>query len=371
MVSRSLSLAFVVLLAGCPSSDDDDSSAVEPPTIDVATTDAVLGALEDAMPDLPAHGCTVALARGDGATWSAAAGLDGPGGDPLAPEDPFGIASITKTFTAGLVLELMDDGLVGLDDTLEEHVPGVHPRGGDITVRMLLTHTAGIPGVYGLSEVQADMDRAWTEDELFAIAAGAALLHEPGSSYSYSNTHYMLLARIAEVAGGAPWRQLMEEMLFNPLGLDATRIPPLGEGWGDVVPAWIGDTLYPVGALTHPQGIGAAGNMVSTALDVARWGQARFGGDLHSEQTNAAQLEGEVIGSGVSYGLGVLVFDTDEGGDVGHNGALGGFATWVGYRPDADLTLSLLCNAWGGGNPPDFSYPLPFAQGVLWEAIDE
>lgn len=363
-----LAICLPLTLAGCPSADDDDEPTPAP-SIDEAVSDDLLAALQDALPDQPAHGCTVALARGDGATWTAAAGLEGPDGESLAPDAPIGIASITKTYTAGLVLELVDDDLIALHDTLDAWLPGVHPRGTEITVEMLLRHTAGIPGALGTDEAQADPDLPWTEDELFAFVADDPLVHEPGAEYAYSNTHYMLLARIAQEAGGAPWRQLMEERLFGPLGLDETRVPALGEGWGDVSPSWIGDDPFPETYRTQPQSIGGAGNIVSTALDVARWGQARFGGALHSAETTALQVQGDAIAPGIDYGLGVMVLDTAGGDDIGHNGALGGFATWMGHRPDADLTLALLCNAWGS-NPTNVGYPLGLAQDDLWEAME-
>ena len=256
-----------------------------------------------------------------------------------------------------------------LEDTLEDWMPGVHPRAADITVEMLLVQTAGLPGALGTSEAQADPSRTWTEDELFALVADDPLVHEPGADWGYSNTHYMLLARIAQAAGGAPWRQLMQERLLDPLGLAATRVPAIGEGWGDVTGYW-GDDPYPDATRTQPESIGGAGNMISTALDVARWGQARFGGGLHSEATTELQTSiTEPLQPGIEYGLGLMVLDTAGGDDIGHNGALGGFATWVGHRPDADVTLSLLCNAWGA-NPTNVGYPLGLAQDDLWEVME-
>ena len=369
MAARTLPLTALALLLGCPTSGDPDPDPTPAPAFDEALTDDLLDALEGAVDDAPAHGCVVALVRGDGATWTAASGTDGPDGAALGVDQEFGIASITKTYTAGLVLELVDDGVIALDDTLEDWMPGVHPRAADITVEMLLVQTAGLPGALGTSEAQADPSRTWTEDELFALVADDPLVHEPGADWGYSNTHYMLLARIAQAAGGAPWRQLMQERLLDPLGLAATRVPAIGEGWGDVTGYW-GDDPYPDATRTQPESIGGAGNMISTALDVARWGQARFGGGLHSEATTELQTSiTEPLQPGIEYGLGLMVLDTAGGDDIGHNGALGGFATWVGHRPDADVTLSLLCNAWGA-NPTNIGYPLGLAQDDLWEVME-
>ncbi|MCO4771566.1 MAG: beta-lactamase family protein [Deltaproteobacteria bacterium] len=362
-------LVCAFLLGGCPSPDDDDSGTSEA-RFDSEITEALREALEDELPSMPAHGCTVALRHNDGSEWAAGVGLDGPEGEPLDAGAPFGVASITKTYTASMVMELVDDGLVALDESLEQHLPGVHPRGAEITVGMLLRHTAGIPGALGTTEAQADVPRAWTEDELFAFVADDPLVHGPGADYAYSNTHYMLLARIAEAATQTPWREFMEGRLLQPFGLDDTRIPALGEDWGDVTSSWIDDAPFPAAFRTHPQAIGAAGNIVSTALDVARWGKGRFATGLHSEAMKAAEREGTQIAPDIVYGLGAMVLDTDGGEEIGHNGALGGFATWVGHRTDAELTLALLCNAWGGGAQLNVGYPLGVAQETLWEAID-
>lgn len=351
---------------------DDDDSGGSAPAFDSDVRDALTSALEEGIGDLPAHGCTIGLARGDGATWRGMAGLDAPvaeGGELLVPLTPFGLASVSKTYTAGLVLVLVDDGTLTLADSLEQHLPGVHPRAADITVEMLLRHRSGIPGALYTPEAQASPARAWTEDELFALVADDDLLFEPGASYAYSNTNYMLLARISQAAAGTPWRLLMEERLFDPLELDGTRVPALGADWGDVTPSWYGDSAFPV--ITHPQAIGAAGNLVAHAEDVARWGQARFGGTLLSAELTEEQGEGEAINSVLTNGLGAIVIDADEGPEIGHNGALNGFATWLGHRPHLDTTLALLCNTWGPGNPPDLNYPLAFAQDTLWPLLEE
>jgi len=364
MVHRSyaplLIFAAAASLVGCPSDDPSEPPTPAPP-FSSEVTSAAQEALEDALNTYPAWGCSVGLTNEHG-SWSTGGGNDSPAGDPLAAGTSFGVASVSKAFVAAMVLRVVEDTSLTLDDTLEQHAPGLHPRGGDISLEMLLNHTAGVPEFFGAAEFQAAPARAWTADELFALVADDPLVNEPGEAFGYSNTHYTLAARVAEASTGTPWRALLSEQVLTPLDLGSTRVPAVGADWGDLTSSWLGDAE--VTLLVHPQAVGAAGNVVSTAQDVARFARARFGGDL-LEATQDLQFDGPALGAGgARYGLGVMVL----GDEVGHNGALNGFATWAGYREDLDVGLSLLCNTWGA-DPLDQEYPLAMAQ-LLWEEIE-
>ncbi len=158
-----------------------------------------------------------------------------------------------------------------------------------------------------------------------------------------------------------------EATLVEPLGLDDTRAPG-AEGWGDMVPSFVGG--QPVTLRVHPLAIGAAGGLVSTARDGAFWAQARFGGGLLSAELMSAQIEQRwYITPDFGSGLGLIVIDDGEGQQLAHNGALNGYAGWMGYRTDLDVSISLLANAWGAGNPPDFQYTGPLSD-AIWRVID-
>jgi D-alanyl-D-alanine carboxypeptidase len=357
-----LSIAATVSLAGCPTEDPTNTPTPEPPAFPAEVTGAVQAALDNAVGVFPAWGCAVGLANEQG-SWSATSGADAPGGDPLEVGASFGVASISKAYVAAMVLRLVEDTSLTLDDTLEQHAPGLHPRGQEITLEMLLNHTAGVPEFFGTGGFQAEPDRAWTADELFALVAGDPLVNEPGAAFAYSNTHYTLAARVAEASTGTPWRALLSSYVLAPLELDATRVPAMGADWGDITASWVGEAE--VTLFVHPQAVGAAGNVVSTAQDVARFARARFGGGLLTEmqerQFDAAAQPG---GPGGGYGLGVMT----AGDEVGHNGALNGFATWMSYREDLDVGLALLCNTWGT-SPLNQEYPLLMAR-PLWDELE-
>ncbi len=287
----------------------------------------------------------------------------------MAAEDRFNIASITKSFVGGLVLKLVDEGLLSLDDSFERWLPGGHPRGAEITVQQLLQHTAGVPGYMIRAPFQNNYTASWTDEELLAIIDGLPLLNEPGAAWAYSNSHFIMLSLIVSAATGQPWREALQEQILQPNELSQSLMPATADGWGDIVPSWLGDEPFPL--IMQPSGAGAAGGMVSGAEDLARWTQIRFGGNFLSTELNELETEGLLqLGGGTWAALGAVVVEFSETGPQhGHDGALNGYVGWSGYRPDIDASISLLGNAWGEGDPPDFSYPLELHL-KLWEEVD-
>jgi D-alanyl-D-alanine carboxypeptidase len=368
-----LPIASLLLLSGCPvpppAAGDDDAVQEIDPALDAALQ-AALGGMVD---ESPAAGLTAAIEFADGAVWTGAAGSTHPdeldGSRPMVADDLFNIASITKSFTAGLVLTLVDEGLLALDDSFEAWVPGGHARGAEISLRQLLKHTAGVPEHTMTPEFQANYSASWTDEELLALVASLDLVNEPGAAAAYSNSHFVMLSLVVAAATGMPWREALAERVLVPLGLEDSTVPGVGDDWGGVVPTWLGGSPFP--SILHPTGPGAAGCMVSDADDVARWTRARFGGSFLSPELTAVQVEDlEPLGGPFFLGLGALIVDsTGDALEWGHNGALNGYAGWSGYRPDIDASITLLGNAWGAGNPPEFSYPLGLHLD-LWAEVD-
>jgi len=289
--------------------------------------------------------------------WTGAAGsVDLEGGSLQA--DAFSKAgSVTKTLTAALLLSLEEAGDLDLDDPLSMHWLGL-ARGDDITLRQLLQHSSGVPEYFGLLEADGTTDQVWTLDELVALVADEPLDFEPGSSWSYSNTNYLLAALAAEAVTGEPWQQLQTERLLVPLGLDEALVLPAGDdGWGQSIGGYLlmsGDEPYELHGQTdmltvvHDSSLGPAGSLVAQAAGLAAWGSALWGEGTVLGADAAAAMVGDAmeVSSTLDYGLGTVIRQDDHGEQLFHNGGVYGYVAWLGYRPSDGATLAFLSNAW-------------------------
>ena len=162
--------------------------------------------------------------------WSGASGYkDLDRREPLLPSDILRVGSVTKTFTAGVVLKLSERGYIDLDAPTERWMPD-WPHAGEITVRHLLNHTSGLRNytddLWFLARTLLFPKRVWQPAELAAVTRGKPLYFSPGTGHHYSNTNYVLLGLICERATGKPMAELYRELIFDPLGLRDTYFVP-------------------------------------------------------------------------------------------------------------------------------------------------
>ncbi|MEO3974097.1 serine hydrolase domain-containing protein [Streptomyces sp. CAU 1734] len=252
--------------------------------------------------------------------WKGTAGVSRLGtGAPVNPDGRFRIGSITKTFTATAVLQLVGEGRIGLDDPVENHLPGVLPNGGGITVRQLLNHTSGLHDYtenpkYGYgSERWVRIDR-WLSHSAKGIVAEATAkppYFAPGEGWRYSNTNYTVAGMLIEKVTGRPWNKEVERRIVHPLGLRGTSMPhtsPLLPG-----PHARSYTELPSGpadtTLINPSVAGAGGAGISTTADLARFHSALLGGRLlrPAELTEMKRTVDTRLG--IEYGLGIQRMD--------------------------------------------------------------
>jgi len=297
---------------------------------------------------------SVALHRADRPLWTLQVGGTG-NGTPLDADTRLRIGSVTKTFTAVLVLQCRDDGLLDLDDPLDAHLKV--PAHGDATVRRLLTHTAGLQrepyGDVWDTLVAPDADR------LLAELDRAERVLPPGRQYHYSNLGMALLGQLVGQLRQGSWAEVLRERVLEPLGLAATTVPrPAHAATGYLVDAY-SDHARPEPD-TDFGAVGPAAQLWSTAADMARW--AAFLADPAAVDPAGAVLRPETLdemrwprtvtdetqwATGLGLGL-MLVPRPGRAVQVGHYGAMPGFlASVFGQRGGAGTPAALGCAVLG------------------------
>ncbi|NHC43977.1 serine hydrolase domain-containing protein [Motilibacter aurantiacus] len=304
----------------------------------VEQRDAALQRAVDAIVAAGASGAVVLVDDGTDA-WQQASGAAR-----LEPEQAWRrdekvrIGSITKTFVATLVLQLVDEGRLSLEDDVEEWVPGLVPGGVGISLRHLLQHTSGL---FSYSEDEAfldafvtDPERSFTPGELVAYAVAHPPLFAPGADWSYSNTNYVLLGLVLENATGESLRSLLRDRIIKPLGLTHTKFPagatiPGKHAAGYLPPSLTGLTELLDVTGVNPSWAGAAGALLSTTTDVRDFYRALLSGELLSPASLAAMKQTVPIEEGTAYGLGLLSIETPCGTVWGHDGSVTGYSTYA------------------------------------------
>ena len=279
-------------------------------------------------------------------------------------DEPCSLAySITKTFSAALVLLLRDEGHLALDDPLARWFPRI-AEAERITLRQLLNHTAGIPDYGALrryhEELRAAPGSPWSFERFMAETVDKGLRFAPGSGWAYSNPGYMLLRRIVEAAGNASFATLIAERIARPLQLRRTFVPDSIEALASLAPAWSralasGGKARDIRSHYHPGWVSHA-VVASTSSGIVRFLAGLFGGRLLStaslaEMTTLVPVPGGRAGSPIgwrqpSYGLGIMADPASRWGRIwGHNGGGPGYQASAFYAPDMDgVAVCAMCS---------------------------
>jgi D-alanyl-D-alanine carboxypeptidase len=250
-------------------------------------------------------------------TQAASGVADQESGRPMRPGLHYRVGSVTKSFVATVVLQLVADGRLSLEDTVERWLPGLLPYGHQVTVRQLLNHTGGVPDFIGqpmlllYTDPQAQF-RAWTPPELVALVADQPPRFPPGTAWAYSNTGYVLAGMIVEAATGGTLDQELRRRIFRPLKLRNTVFPvdrptlprPYAGGYGFP----LGQEQGPLRNFTfyNPSLAWAAGALVSNLGDVEKFFRALLRGRLLPPSLLAEMKTPVPAGPGFGYGLGLL-----------------------------------------------------------------
>lgn len=268
---------------------------------------------------------------------------------PLSPDHVFQIASVTKMFTAAMILKLADSQRLSLDDFLALYLSDF-PNAERITLRQLLNHTAGISDI--VKEPQPGFSRRDVDTAmLIAEIRKRPLNFEPGTRWSYSNAGFILLGAVIEKITGSPWHDAIDKQLLEPLGLKHTRYgadPTLIKGR---VAGYTSDgkahTVSNAGfiSLTVPA---AAGALLSTVDDLRQWMRALAAGQVIDKKSFQRMITPvpELAGTqpNYRYGLGTFLWRVRGEAMIGHTGQINGFASALVYLPESDITVIVLAN---------------------------
>lgn len=290
----------------------------------------------------------------------------------------FRIASNTKAMTAAVVLQLAQEGKLNLGDRVSKYIVGV-PNGDGITIAELLEMRSGLYNYTAAPEMSSQIDRdptkVWTTEELLGIAFKRPPNFEPGTSFEYNNTNYVLLGLIAEKVDSKPLAKSMQERLFKPLGMRSTALPvgaangiaePYSHGYlyGSSSVALVGAPPYSAqfqaaaregkilpNDYTHLNHsfAHAAGGVTSNANDLATWIRALAGGRVFNSAyqqrwVDSLKPEDPKKPDGQRYGYGIARLRWGANSMYFHGGETPGFNSFMGYDPTNQVTLVVWAN---------------------------
>lgn len=347
LAASSFVIATTLLATGCSDGDPEDpgttassaSSAAEPvaPAVEEAA---------QAMIDAGAIAVTIDIRAGDAQQQLALGEADLETERPAAVEDPARVASITKSVIATLVMQLVESDDLTLEDTVEQHLPGLlGERGSEVRIAQLLAHSSGLPDYLPLlaPDAEAVLDtgsRVHAPEDLVALA----LTQEwptPAPAFSYSNTGYVVLGMLLEQVSGESVADLAQERVFEPLGMDATFFPDDASLPDEALHGYLDDgaTRHDVTGL-DPSVWSFAASLVSTPGDLSTF----FGALAAGEVVSGDAVEQMVSAATQGYGYGLIVgLDPCDGGTLlGQRGNGFGYHAVVMAAGEGERVVSIV-----------------------------
>jgi D-alanyl-D-alanine carboxypeptidase len=361
---KSLLAAAAAVLASSPAVAQRPDA---PPASVVAQRVDSLVTARLADPRGPAGVSVMIVRRGEILVQRAWGTADVTAGRALTAASTLGIASISKQFTATLVLKLVDRGRLALTDTLGRHLTGLRPEWRSLTIAQVLNHTSGLHRDYRLDRTVVMATQP--TDTLIAWAARDTMIFAPGTRYAYSNTGYMLLGALIERLYGRPYRDALRDEIARPLGLATLGWCSAPEKRATEVK---GHERSPQGALipaldiNEDLGLGSGG-VCATPGDMARWNLALHGGRVLSPASYTAMTTPSGPAAREFYGFGIRSRPTQYGTALEHDGGTVGFASENVWLPAESLSVTVLSNSspWASNGP----LLMPLVRIALGEAV--
>jgi CubicO group peptidase (beta-lactamase class C family) len=266
---------------------------------------------------------------------------------PVTPETVFRIGSITKQFTAAIIMQLVEEGALGLDDPIDRFLPDYPAHGARITVRHLLMHSSGIFEYTHVEDFWFEWaPRPLDKERMLELFQDRPLRFQPGTESSYNNSGYLLLGLIIESATGEAYGQVLERRIFTPLSMTSTGVCDARSIVRRRAQGYEKDSGRLVNDPPDWTYAGAAGSLCSTVGDLLIWSEALHGGQILSPESYQTMTTPALLPDGSvaewSYGIDLTPFDGEP--TISFSGQSSGFYTWLAYYPEHGVHATVLGN---------------------------
>ncbi len=272
----------------------------------------------------------------------------------FTPETKSRIGSITKQFTASAILKLQEEGKLSVNDKLSKYFPDF-PRGDEVTLRHLLTHTSGIHSYTSKPGFMATVATPVEPDDLIKSFQNDPYDFNPGKTWLYDNSGYFLLGRIVEKVSGQTYGDFLRANFFEPLGMNHTGVHRSGVPLEHEALGYEFSGAAFTNALNWDMSrAGGAGALYSTVEDLFHWNEGVFGGKLLKQASLKAAWtpvkteDNKDDHSGSGYGFGWFVSELRGAQEISHGGGLNGFSSFIMRLPRENFTVAILANALPG-----------------------
>lgn len=296
-------------------------------------------------------GASVIVTEGGKTVYATGQGLaDIEAKTPITPATSFRIGSITKQFSAAVLLQLVQEGKVSLDDPVSKYVPTLKQPGASATIRQILNHTSGVQSYTGIPGwmVEENTNRPYTTEQMIALFKDLPSPSKPGE-WAYNNSGYVLVGAVIEAVTGKAWHQEVEERITRPLRLETIRYGVGEAGFAGMAKGYTNGKDGPqLAHRIHMSVPHAAGALVGSVEDLAVWGQALHHGKVLGKDMYAAMIAPTALPGGkepAPYGLGLVLEKVRGRPAIGHGGGIFGFSTESLYIPEKDVFVAVFANS--------------------------
>lgn len=270
--------------------------------------------------------------------------------EPLKVDNTFQIGSISKQFTAAAILQLAENKKLSLKNTLGDFITDIPAEYASLTIESVLSHTSGLPNYNSDTGIRQRWDTYAPIDEVINAVSKMPVLAKSGVDYAYSNTGYILLGKVIEVASGLTYSEYLQRNIFYPLGMKNSFVVTKGVSSKQIVKGYTSNrnapNLYLAPETVDRSWIYAAGAIASTLDDMSLWHRGLSSGKVISAENYQLMVTRAKLNNGesVNYGFGTDVYPISGQPSYSHQGQVPGFMAWSVYFPSHDLLGTVFGN---------------------------